>query len=498
MSRFLYFFVLSASIRAAEAPDAMAIFKTGDYARALPALRQSVAKTPNDAVLQAALLSTLVYLGHVDEAADAADNDADNFPQSPDVLAARGEFAYYMGDMPQAETLFRAALKLRDPTARAVYGLSRIHRAASNFKTARLLCLTAHQADPDDALITLAFTRYLMGQKRREFLPDFMKEHPWFYPRLQNMEETGAELRDELEGRKSFELDGSREETTIPLFFVHDGPRVVAMGIYLTIEGGKRLNLILDTGATGILLSQAAIDRAGLKHLGSTQVGGAGDNGLRNAFFAVAETCTIGNLKYKTCVFGATEGKKRVTDAEDGLFGTDFFSDYLITIDFQRRMLHLVPLPQRDPNPQGYDRSPLPSEQGFTPVFRFGHRLDVSTKVNGKSTGLFLIDTGSQVSFVDSTFARLTTKIRGNEYMHVHGVSGTVKDVFEADKAELQFARFRQSNLGLTAINLNNEPWHQEVRTGGVLGFPLLTLFRLTLDYRNGLVNFDYVLDHKK
>ena len=29
----------------------------------------------------------------------------------------------------------------------------------------------------------------------------------------------------------------------------------------------------------------------------------------------------------------------------------------------------------------------------------------------------------------------------------------------------------------------------------GILGFQILVLFRLSLDYRNGLVNFDYVLD---
>ena len=81
--------------------------------------------------------------------------------------------------------------------------------------------------------------------------------------------------------------------------------------------------------------------------------------------------------------------------------------------------------------------------------------------------------------------------------MRVKGVSGTVRDVFEADKAELQFGRFRQNNLGLTSINLNNMPEHQEVRMSGILGIQVLPLFRLTLDYRNGLVNFDYILDRK-
>jgi hypothetical protein len=156
-----------------------------------------------------------------------------------------------------------------------------------------------------------------------------------------------------------------------------------------------------------------------------------------------------------------------------------------------------VPLPQRPPNPQGYDRAPLPSEAGFTPVFRFGHHLYVTTQVNKKATGLFLIDTGSAISAIDSTFARLTTKIHGDEYMRVRGISGTVRDVFEADKAELQFGRFAQRNLGLTAFNLNNSPEHQEVRMDGILGCPVLSLFHLSLDYRNGLVDFDYVLERK-
>jgi hypothetical protein len=173
------------------------------------------------------------------------------------------------------------------------------------------------------------------------------------------------------------------------------------------------------------------------------------------------------------------------------------FSDYIITIDFQQLKLHLVPLPERPANPQAYDRAPLPSEAGFTPAFRFGHHLYVTTLVNKKTTGLFLIDTGSATSFIDATFARLSTKIHGNAYMHVHGISGSVKEVFEADKAELQFAHFSQRNLGLAAFNLNTQAEHQEVRMDGILGCPLLSLFRLSLDYRNGLVNFDYVLDRK-
>jgi len=250
--------------------------------------------------------------------------------------------------------------------------------------------------------------------------------------------------------------------------------------------------MLFDTGASGILISQSAVDKAGLSHLGSFEARGVGDKGARSAFIAIADTCAIGSLKYKTCVFSALEGKGRVAGDEDGLIGADFFSGYLIHIDFQKRLLHLVPQPDRPPNPQGYDRVIGPDETGFTPVFRLGHGLYILTKVNNKNWGLFLLDTGAGVSNLDSAFARLSTKIWGNNYINIKGISGSVKDVFEADKAELQFARFKQDNLGLIAFNLNNTPEHQDFRMSGVLGIPVLSMFRLTIDYRNGLVNFDY------
>jgi hypothetical protein len=202
----------------------------------------------------------------------------------------------------------------------------------------------------------------------------------------------------------------------------------------------------------------------------------------------------MGALKFKTCVVEALSGKGNVGGDEDGLIGADVLSRYLIHIDFQKNTMHLTPLPPRPPNPQGYDREVGPDRAGFTRVYRFGHQLMVSTRLNGKSTGLFLLDTGSMGSVVDSTFARLSTKIHGNEYDRVRGVSGRVADVFEADNALIEFSVFRQRNIGLTSFNLNNSPGHEDIRMDGILGLPVLSLFRLTLDYRNGLVKFDYVL----
>lgn len=475
-----------------EVSNGLSEYEDANFDVALPLLRAAAAADPKNAAVRAALLSSFTYQGLVDEATDAFDAAATDFPDSAEVLAARGEFTYYMGDVYLANQLFNRSVKIAE-TARAVFGLSEMLRASSNYRTARLLTMRAHELDPKDALVTRAWIPYLMPEKRREVFGPFRTAHPWLYERYAIQSETSSEVAAGVNKRKVFELDAGLQETTLHLVpLMYTATKIRGLGLDFTIENGKRLVLLLDTGASGIMVNQKAVDKVGLSHLGTIEGQGIGDKGPRNGFVSVADTCKIATLTYKTCVMRVFEGKHPTGD-EDGLIGADFFSRYIIQIDFQRHLLHLTPQPVRESSPQGYNRSPSDDEKDFTPIFRYGHQLMVPTRLNGKTWGLFLIDTGSSISMVDSTFARLSTKVYGNSYLHVRGLSGEVNKVFEADSAQLEFATFRQRNLGLTAVNLNNSPEHVPVRMSGIFGFPLLDLFRLTIDYRNGLVKFDYV-----
>ncbi len=477
----------------ADGDNGLAAYREANYAVAVPLLQKAIVHSPNDPLLEAALLSSLVYEGKTDEAFEAERRDEGNFAGSPEVTIARGEFAFFMGDMTQAEKSYRAAMQLNPDAARAVFGMSRLYRAASFYRTARLYCLKAHELDPADALITQTYLRYVPRAKRQELLGPFAAAHPWLYSRFEQREENGAEAEAALGEKKLFESGSGPQETTLKfLTLLRDGRGARGVGLELKIGNGHALRMLFDTGASGILVKQSAVDKAGLEHLGSDKAWGVGDGGARNVFAALADRCQVGTLTFKNCMVHALEGKRAISGDEDGLIGADFFHDYLVEIDFQKRLLHLKPLPPRPPDPQGYDRTIPPEEKDFTPVFRFGHMLFVSTKVNARSTGLFLLDTGAEISNIDSTFARLSTKIHSNEYLHVKGVSGEVKKVYEAGKAELQFGHFRQDNMGIPAYDLNNSPEHTDVRMSGILGISVLSLFRLTIDYRNGLVNFDY------
>jgi hypothetical protein len=125
-------------------------------------------------------------------------------------------------------------------------------------------------------------------------------------------------------------------------------------------------------------------------------------------------------------------------------------------------------------------------------VFRAGHALLIPTRVNESEEGLFLLDTGASISNIDSTFAANSTKLRGEERLHISGIEGKVNKVSTADKALLEFARFRQRNVDLPAFDLNPGR-ERQVRMAGIIGLPVLSMFRLTIDYRNGLVKFDYL-----
>src|SRR6185437_5981250 len=88
----LLFFSVTANARSSDGKDALAAYKSGDFERALPLLQAAAAAAPQDEELNAALLSSLVYQGQVDAAADAALSDEEKFPSSPVVIAAHGEF----------------------------------------------------------------------------------------------------------------------------------------------------------------------------------------------------------------------------------------------------------------------------------------------------------------------------------------------------------------------------------------------------------------------
>ena len=83
-----------------------------------------------------------------------------------------------LGEIGEAKTLYEAAIRLNEAIPHAYYGLYRAFKAASVYRSARLMCMRAHQLDPDDALLTYAFLHYATPEIRKQKFGSFMEEHP--------------------------------------------------------------------------------------------------------------------------------------------------------------------------------------------------------------------------------------------------------------------------------------------------------------------------------
>jgi tetratricopeptide (TPR) repeat protein len=380
-------------------------------------------------------------------------------PDSPAVHTFLGELHLREGQIAAAEKELKKALELDENFARAWYELSRVFGLASLHHRAELALIQAHAFAPEEG----AYERSL------------------------------ANVRWPREHLDKARLASDYIHYEVPFgLLVSDARHLRALSVPVSINGGKPLQLMLDTGASGILLRTKAADKAGLGRISETKVGGIGDQGTHDAWTSEADKLQIGAATFTKYRLEITD-KGALAD-EDGIIGTDVFSDFLVTLDFSNKKLLLDPLPGGMPDrSRTFDRTVTAEFKGFSPVYRLGHKLLIETKINQTGPFLFIIDTGSNTSLIAKKVAKAATRVHSEDDVTIKGLSGKVNKVYSADQVTIQFANFRQRNQGMIAFDLDSLSSSHGIEIGGILGLPLLTIFQsLTIDYRDGLVKFDY------
>lgn len=262
-------------------------------------------------------------------------------------------------------------------------------------------------------------------------------------------------------------------------------------GVGLTVEiNQKKVKLLLDTGASGIAVSPKSAKKAGLEGLGeeTSEARGVGDKPAGDSYSLLATEVKIGELKLANVPIQAFAGVSE--GGADGLIGADVFRSFLVGIDFVHDRLSLDPFTELPPDHWG-DAPDIPAP-GFTRAMRLGNHLSLLTSVNNSEGHLFLIDSGSTQSLIDTNAARETTKTYGDDRTHLRGIQGAVQKVSRADTATLIFAGFRQENSGLIAFDMTKVGDSMGVGLAGILGMPVLSQLKLTIDYREGSVLLEY------
>jgi predicted aspartyl protease len=412
-------------------------------------------------------------------------------PESPAAHEFAGEVLFRRGEFAQSESEFQAAIKLDPNFGLAWWGRARVAQCTSRFKTAAEYVLRAHELDPKDPRIFRDWAFRLRGQPHIDALEKYAAtlDPSRQAQELENLR-NHLQLYRALAGRRLTVLVSPPASAEIPLEALISPSRTRYFGLEVSLNDTP-VRLVLDTGATGFVIPHRIAEKAGVTRLAAASLTGIGSNTrLSSGYRGVAARVRIGDLNFNDALIDVSSQES--VGAADGLIGSDVFDHFLVTLDFKARKLRLRPLPGDGlPGEEPQDPALAPELANYSPIFRFGHLLLLPTSVSGSRKVLFVIDTGAERSLISYEMAEEVGKLARDDRNGISGINGKVADVYKTGNLSVEFAGFRQKNQGMTSFDM----WEHSRRIGteisGFLGLPVLDLFTLTIDYRDGLVNFD-------
>jgi len=489
------------------------LLKERKFEEAATAFRTIVANTPDMAEAHAGLLKSLVRAGKLEEAQDAAKQATAALPQSALIQAAAGDVAFRAAHFSDAEKNYRTAVKLDPGSARGWFGIARISKMVSMRRQAQSIFAKAHELDPRDEQIYDAWVNSLPRSQKLDAWKKHAGDHPGYREDniIKVLTETAqkepwvlasgikpSEIKMALVGRK---LDATNDVGGI----TSNGPIHVANGFGLQVKFNDRASatLLLDSGADGITIGNKLAEKVGVKKIADSAFGGIGDKGPVLGYIGWVDKIKIGDVEFHNCI---VEVSSRNDVAEEaGLIGTNVFDKFLITLDFRERKLLLAPLPANpavsaelagnDNAPQ--DRYIAPEMQSYTKVFLLDNHIFVPVVVNDKAIGTFILDTGAEINSLTPGFAAQVTKASNDHEYTMHGVSGRVNQVLTGKKAILQIAKMRIESHELPVFSVDNQSNSFGIEIAGFIGIRTLSQMKMTIDYRDGLINLE-VYEFKK
>jgi predicted aspartyl protease len=524
-----------------------------DYDKAAGLYRAALATHPDDADLTVGLVHALLRHQKVQDAADTVRAALAGAPRSAALISLRGEVELRQGEPWTASQSASESSKIDPCNPRNLLLYVQLSKLSSRYATARAALINAHQLDPQDPEIRQEWIETLPLKERIPEIEAYLSaptgddaddlRHLRMY--LEHLKKLAAEPQ------KRCHLVSNETSAEIPFVkLMYDATHVDAFGLDVKLNNATA-RLQIDTGASGLLVTRSAAQRAGLKSFSQTEVGGIGDKGEKPSYIAYADSIRIGNLEFQDCTVEVLGGSD-VLENGDGLIGMDVFSRFLVTLDYPMHKLLLGPLPARPgetagaapalntedahaddtdapagpggqqprDRPEGsqpdsatagsttpsaalpssakpathgpYDRYIAPEMKDYTPVYRAGHDLILPASLNGDKPKLFIMDTGAFATSISPEAARGVTRVHRDSDMEVQGISGKVDKVYSAAEITFRFAHVSQNVRYVVSFDTSHISRDVGMEISGFIGATTLSQLTIHIDYRDGLVKFDY------
>ncbi len=494
-------------------------FLAADYAKAENLYKADLAAHPGNVDASSGLVRALLGEQKLADAADAlktaldaAPKTAEGGPASAPLLTLLGEVKFAQGDLWEVEPIVVASYKQDPCNPRTRFLFARISQATSRYATARQQLNLAHQFDPADAEIRQAWIATLPLKQQITEEEAFLSS-----PEAQddNTQKGGHVWLDSLKKQdaapvKACRLASGGPSTDIPFIRLlgFSGPgwgadKMRSFGLEVQLNAGKA-RLQIDSKTSGITVFRSVAERVGLKRLSDAPA--AGDPNMK-AYTAYADSIHIGGLEFQNCAVTVLDAP-RMFDDGDGTIGMDTFSQFLITLDYPMRKVLLAPLPVKagetapgaptllsssavpaDP-PLG-DRYTAPEMKDWTQFYHFGTSMLLPAAVNGDKVKLFVIDAGTS----DTTLSTSIALDMPNVHEKATGGPGPGGKVYFVDDATFNFAHMSQKVVGPNAADTSMQSKAAGTQISGGIGWGVLKMLTLHIDYRDGLIKFDYVPD---
>jgi tetratricopeptide (TPR) repeat protein len=471
-----------ASQASAAFATALKLLRDSKYDEAVKQYMKLTAGQINPGLAYAGLARSYLKLENVDEASAAAAKAIEVAPTLDDAHVAMGEVYFRQGKIVEAEREFIALIKANTSNPRSYLGEARISTVSSFHKQAQLMLDRARILDPGDPDI----------RNTQVGVRNFQQEMNAVQKVLTKSEGTGGDPSKSTAPSNPCHLVSGKSSMQMNLEPILDGPRDIrAYGLMVKVNGVSS-KLELDTGASGILVDRKIAEKAKITRLLELGVGGIGDKGEAGGYVGLAESIHIGDLEFQNCYVRVID-KNSVLD-HDGLIGSDMFSAFLVDIDFPKEKFRLNELPRlpEGMDPELHDRYVAPEMKAFSPVYLFGRDLLIRTRINDSAPKLFLLDTGGGLDSISPDAAREFTGVSSDSTVIVKGLNGSVEKLFSGDRVTLQFGNLRQEVRDIVAFDTSPLSRSEETEISGIIGFPTLRLIQMKIDYRDGLVLFNY------
>jgi Tfp pilus assembly protein PilF len=483
--------------------DARYDYRTG---RLDDAIREYMQLTSGPKAAAAYAELTHIYLLKTDtaDAYATATKAKELDPSAAETRVALGEVYFRQGKLGDAEAEFVAVINSGANSARAYLCLALTSRAVSHYAREKRLLDKAHDLDPTDPDITPEWINTLPPEERTEALKDYLLQGGNGDPDTRKWLQSAIKLRenDPLVDSHPCRMVSNTKASEIDLRPIPDEKDPEGYGLDVTVNGVTS-RLLLDTGADGILITKKTAEKGHVTKIFDTRIAGFGDKKPARGYVGHADVLVIGDMEFHDCTVEVIE---KGSMSDEGILGPDTFSDFLVDMDMPNKKLRLSELPARpgeaahpptlelDPDSASdfRDRYVAPEMKDYTPIFRFGHMLLIPTRVNNLPPRLFVIDTGAYTSIVTPETAREVTKVANEDDVEFDGLSGRVKKLYLGGELTLTFAGLRQTNMDILSFDEKNISDSAGTEISGTLGFRLLVLLDIKIDYRDGLVAFKF------